>query len=100
MLRFTQTLLAAAVVAGAAGFGASAAMADDRDDFRCAAVPRADWMSVADITAKATSLGYEVRGVEADDGCWEIKARDKDRREVDLHFDPVTAKLVHTNYDD
>jgi hypothetical protein len=98
MLRFTQTLLAAAVVAGASTLAMSPAMADD--DHRCAHVPRADWMSVADITARATALGYEVRGVEEDDGCWEIKARDKDRRKVDLHFDPVNAKLGHTDYDD
>lgn len=51
-------------------------------------------LSVEQITAKAAGLGYEVRGVERDDGCYEIHAVDKNGARVELKMHPVTGRVV------
>jgi hypothetical protein len=98
MTRVSHLVALAAITVGVAA-AAVPAMASDRDA-RCGDAPKADWLSVAAIAEKATALGYVVRGVEADDGCWEVEARGKDGAELELHFHPVTAQLVHTDRDD
>ena len=55
----------------------------------------AEWMSEADITAKATEMGYEVRKVKQEDGCWEVKGM-KDGKRVEAYLDPDTAEVVLT----
>ncbi len=59
----------------------------------CKPVDKAQWMSKDEITAKVTALGYEVRKVQPENGCWEVKGL-KDGQRVEAYFDPVTAKLV------
>lgn len=70
------------------------------DDRRCGNIPRAEWMSVEEAARKTTALGYQVYGVDSDDGCWEIEGKDRDGRRVELHLQPVTAEIVHTDFDD
>ncbi len=53
------------------------------------------WQVQDDITAKLVSLGYEVRKVQPEDGCWELKGT-KDGKRVEAYFDPVTAELILT----
>lgn len=62
----------------------------------CRKHAKADWMSVDEITAKVSAMGYDIHEVEQDDGCWEIKGR-KDGKLVEAYFDPVTAELVYTD---
>ncbi|WP_188410979.1 PepSY domain-containing protein [Agaricicola taiwanensis] len=76
------------------------ALADDDDDRRCASVPRGEWLSVAEIANRASAGGYEVLGVESDDGCWEVKAYDRDRRRVEVHYHPATAEMIYQDFDD
>ena len=59
----------------------------------CKPVDKAQWMSKDEITAKVTALGYDVRKVQPDDGCWEVKGT-TDGARVEAYFDPVTAELV------
>jgi hypothetical protein len=59
----------------------------------CKTVDKAQWMSKDEITAKVTALGYEVRKVQEEDGCWEVKGM-KDGQRVEAYFDPVSAELV------
>jgi hypothetical protein len=61
----------------------------------CKAHDASEWMSKDAITAKVTALGYEVRKVQEEDGCWEVKGM-KDGKRVEAYFDPVTAELVLT----
>jgi hypothetical protein len=61
----------------------------------CKAHDAAEWMSKDAITAKVTAMGYEVRKVQEEDGCWEVKGT-KDGKRVEAYFDPVTAELVLT----
>jgi hypothetical protein len=59
----------------------------------CKPYDKAAWMSKEDITTKVTAMGYEVRKVAEEDGCWEVKGM-KDGKRVEDYFDPVTAELV------
>lgn len=73
------------------------AFADDDD--RCGRTSRAEWMSAADAATRVTGLGYDVREVEEDDGCWEIEARE-DGRKLEIKLHPVTGEVVKRDYDD
>lgn len=61
----------------------------------CQPHAEADWMSMEDMSAKAVEMGYEVRKIQKEDGCWEVKGM-KDGKRVEAYFDPVTAELVLT----
>lgn len=69
-------------------------------DTHCGSQPRDQWMSVAAMVEKATALGYTVLGVEADDGCYEVKSRDANGNRVEVKFNPVTGEVVKTEQDD
>jgi hypothetical protein len=45
------------------------------------------------IRSKAEGMGYEVRKVGEEDGCWEVKGT-KDGKRVEAYFDPVTGDVV------
>lgn len=62
----------------------------------CTYAPRDQWMSIADITRKAEAIGFQVRKVERDDNCYEIKGADENGNWVEVYFDPVTGDVVKT----
>ena len=84
---------AAAASITAMGSFATAAHADD-DHRRCGNVPIADWMSEADLRGKIAPVGLEIREIDIDDGCYEVEARNKDGRKVEIHFHPQTGEQV------
>lgn len=87
--------LAAAVIASITVMGgfASAAHADD-DHRRCGNVPIADWMSEEDLRNKIAPLGLEIREIDIDDGCYEVEARNKDGRKLEIKFHPQSGEQV------
>lgn len=66
----------------------------------CGNAPQSEWMSIADLQAKAEGMGYKVRQVKIEDGCYEIYAIDKDGNRVEAYLNPVTAEVVQTKIDD
>ncbi|MGE0210470.1 MAG: PepSY domain-containing protein [Parvibaculaceae bacterium] len=74
------------------------ALADD--DMRCTSEPRASWMSVDQAKAAAAGHGYDAYKIEADDGCYEIDARDKSGKKVDILLHPISGAIVHVEDDD
>lgn len=88
--KFHAVLPAAVVLLGVATF-AMPSLAGDED---CPEHPRAEWMSQEAITAKAKELGYDVRGVKPDDGCYQVKGYDKYGKRVQAYFDPVSGELL------
>ena len=66
----------------------------------CGNAAQDQWLSIADITTKATGMGYKVRQVKVEDGCYEIYALDKNGNRVEAYFNPVTAEVVNTKTDD
>jgi hypothetical protein len=50
-------------------------------------------MTKDQLAAKAKAMGYDVRGIKAQAGCWEVKGFDKNGKRVEFHMDPVTAQI-------
>lgn len=80
-----------------AAASAGAAFADEQ--FRIDA-PRDQWLTIAQVTEKLTSEGYEVREVEMDDGVYEVEATTSDGRRIDAYVHPVTAEILKEEEDD
>lgn len=66
----------------------------EKEHSKCGSHPRDQWLSVIGITEKATAQGYTVLGVDADDGCYEVSARDANGNKIDVKFNPVTGEMV------
>lgn len=86
-----KTLFVVLTSAAALGFVAPA-IADTRNN--CSELPKAQWMSVEAITKKASALGYDVRRVKAERGCYEVYAIDAKGARVEAYFHPGTGDVV------
>lgn len=71
---------------------ASPAFADGGAD--CGNPPKDQWMTQEAAKEKATALGYEVRRVKIDNGCYEVYAFDKNKAKVEVYLHPVTGEVV------
>jgi len=77
---------------GAALGAASPVLASDGD--RCGNTPRDQWLPEATIKAKVGELGYEVRKIKVEYGCYEVKGVDKNGAKVELYVHPATGEIV------
>lgn len=59
--------------------------------------PMDDWQPVAALKAEAVKLGLTVIKIRADDGCYHVRATDKDGKTVEAVFDPQTLRLLGTS---
>jgi hypothetical protein len=82
-MAFGLALAATALVAGQA-----------RADETCPSYPKEQWMSEDAVRAKATEMGYQVRGIKEEDGCWEVKGVDSKGAKVEVYLDPVSGAVV------
>jgi hypothetical protein len=75
---------------------AGAALADDDNCYapRDQGQPREAAMQLAEQN------GWTLRRIKVDDGCYEIKGRDKDGREIEVKLDPATLQIVEMEYED
>lgn len=89
------TRLAAAAVAIVA-FGAAGAQASSLGR-PCTAASENQYLSAADLQAKAEAQGYTVSRVKIAKACGEIYARDKAGARVELFVDPTNGSVVATN---
>ncbi|MCB1474804.1 MAG: PepSY domain-containing protein [Rhodobiaceae bacterium] len=71
---------------------AGIARADDRD--RDCFVPVADWQPRDAVQKMATELGWTVRRIKIDDGCYQIKGTDRDGRSIEAKVNPATLEIV------
>jgi len=53
-----------------------------------------NWQPVAALKAEVAKLGLTVIKIRADDGCYHVKATDKDGKPVEAVFDPQTLHLL------
>jgi hypothetical protein len=65
----------------------------------CTDAPQSEWMSTADVTARLTGDGYEVRDVAVQGSCYEVKAI-KDGERIEARVNPVTGAVTVGNDDD
>ncbi len=57
-------------------------------------------MTAEQIQAKAESLGYQIRSIEMEDGCFEAKAINPKGARVEIGFDPATGAIVEEKRED
>ena len=62
--------------------------------------PMDDWKPVAALREEAVKLGWTVEKIRADDGCYRVKATDKDGKPVEGVFDPQSLKLLGRSDED
>lgn len=77
------------IAAFLAALPATAALADDDCQ-----VPRDAWQTREAAMQAATSRGWRVDKIEADDGCWEVKGRDAQGQRIKAKLDPATLQVV------
>ena len=64
------------------------------DDAKC--ITTGEWMTEDAAKAKMTALGYDIRRVKREDGCYELYAIDKKGARVEIYMNPVTGAVVKT----
>jgi hypothetical protein len=79
---------------------AASASAFADDGAACGSAAPNQWLSQDAITAKAVELGYQVRRVKIDDGCYEVYGIDKNGAKVELYMNPVTGAIANQKIDD
>ena len=68
---------------------AGAALADD-DCF----VPMADWKPREAVAKMTADLGWTVRRIKIDDGCYEIIGTDAEGRQIEATVNPSTLEIL------
>jgi len=81
--------LALTILTMVAALPAGSAMADD-DCF----VPMADWKPRGAVATMAADLGWTVRRIKIDDGCYEIIGTDAEGRQIEATVNPSTLKIL------
>lgn len=89
-----STTRLAFVLSALALFVAPVLSARADDDAVCTQAPPAQWLSVEQIKAKATELGYAVRSAKTEGSCIEVYAIDPAGARVEAYFDPATGEIV------
>lgn len=81
--------LALTILASLGALSVGSAMADD-DCF----VPMADWKPREAVAAMAADLGWTVRRIKIDDGCYEISGTDAEGRQLEATVNPSTLEIL------
>lgn len=63
----------------------------------CTTVDKAQWQDQTKFQEDLKAQGYEIKKFKVTGGnCYEIYGFDKDKRKVEIYFDPVSGKAVKT----
>lgn len=81
----------------AASFLGGVAHAEDAR--KCGAAAQDKWMTEDALKAKATEMGFDVRQIKIEDGCYEVYGI-KDGQKVEALFNPETGAQVGVDGDD
>ena len=60
----------------------------------CGKTPRDQWLPEATVKTKVIELGYDVRSIKAEKGCYEVRGTDKSGAKVNLYVDPATGEVT------
>ncbi|MGH8353812.1 MAG: PepSY domain-containing protein [Pseudomonas sp.] len=67
----------------------------------CTTADKAQWQDQAKFQEDLKAQGYEIKKFKVTGGnCYEIYGFDKDKRKVEIYFDPVSGKAVKTELED
>jgi hypothetical protein len=64
--------------------------------YRCEPTDRAQWLTQAELTTQLENLGWSVRRMKEDGGCWEVYGTTPEGQRVEGYFHPTTgvAQLI------
>lgn len=60
----------------------------------CTTEPREKWMPEKDMKARIVAQGYTVKRFLVSGNCYEIYGKNKEGRNVEIYFNPVTGVIV------
>ena len=63
-------------------------------------IPMADWKPREAVAAMAAELGWTVRRIKIDDGCYEIIGTDAEGRQMEATVNPATLEVIKIEADD
>ncbi|KXU80324.1 PepSY domain-containing protein [Aeromonas enteropelogenes] len=67
---------------------------------QCTQTDKASWLSEADAQQQIKAMGYEIKKFKVTDtNCYEIYGWDKEKRRVEIYFDPTDLKKVKEEID-
>jgi hypothetical protein len=62
---------------------------------QCTTTDKAQWQDQAKFQEDLKAQGFDIKKFKVTSGnCYEIYGWDKDKRKVEIYFDPVTGKVV------
>ena len=61
---------------------------------RCEAIPKDQWKPKAELERKLTEMGWKVRRVKVENGCYEVYGTDEKGGKVEVFFHPKTLDRV------
>lgn len=68
---------------------------------QCTKTDKAQWLDQARFQEQLKAQGYEIRKFKITEGnCYEIYGFDKDKRKVEIYFDPVNGQPVKEEIED
>jgi len=63
----------------------------------CAAHPKSEWISEADMKKRLVEQGYEIKKFKIDGNCYEIYGKNKEGKKVEIYFDTKTGDIVKSH---
>ena len=59
---------------------------------QCDVTKKSDWMSKSELEEKLEAVGWAVRFMKEDGGCWEVYGTNPEGVRVEAYFHPVTGE--------
>ena len=66
----------------------------------CTSEPKDKWLTEDAMKAKVTEMGYTADVFKVEGNCYEIYGKNKDGKEVEVYFNPVTGAVVEEEVED
>ena len=61
---------------------------------RCEPIPAAEWKPQAELERKLGDIGWKIRRIKIENGCYEVYALDERGGKVEVFFHPKTLERV------
>ena len=61
---------------------------------RCEPIPKEQWKPQAELERKLTDMGWKIRRVKIENGCYEVYGTDEKGGKVEVFFHPKTFERV------
>jgi len=61
---------------------------------RCESIPKDQWKPQAELERKLTDMGWKIRRIKIENGCYEVYGTDERGGKVEVFFHPKTLDRV------